>query len=60
MAIEAGTRLGAYEVIDLIGAGGMGEVYRARDLRLGREGGHGAGQRGRSRLVSVSSRPGNR
>jgi serine/threonine protein kinase len=37
MALQAGTRLGAYEVIALIGAGGMGEVYQARDTRLGRD-----------------------
>jgi len=35
--IQAGTRLGPYEVIALIGAGGMGEVYRARDARLQRD-----------------------
>ncbi len=35
--IGAGTRLGPYEVVAPLGAGGMGEVYRARDLRLGRE-----------------------
>jgi len=37
MAIPAGTRLGVYEVASLIGAGGMGEVYKARDTRLNRD-----------------------
>ena len=37
MQLTAGSRLGPYEVIGPIGAGGMGEVYRARDVRLGRE-----------------------
>jgi serine/threonine protein kinase len=36
MTIAAGTRLGSYEVVAQIGAGGMGEVYRARDTRLNR------------------------
>lgn len=35
--IAAGSHIGAYEVLGPIGAGGMGEVYRARDTRLGRE-----------------------
>ena len=37
MAIAPNTRLGSYEILSLIGAGGMGEVYRARDVRLERE-----------------------
>src|ERR1051326_8415439 len=36
MALEAGTRVGPYEVVSAIGAGGMGEVYRGRDTRLDR------------------------
>src|ERR1041385_8235129 len=37
MSIAAGTRIGVYEVVALIGAGGMGEVYKARDTRLNRD-----------------------
>jgi hypothetical protein len=37
MPLAAGSRLGSYEIIALLGAGGMGEVYRARDLTLKRE-----------------------
>lgn len=37
MTLSPGTKLGHYEVVEAIGAGGMGEVYRARDTKLGRE-----------------------
>jgi serine/threonine protein kinase len=37
MPLVPGTKLGPYEIESLLGAGGMGEVYRAHDARLGRE-----------------------
>src|SRR5215468_730190 len=37
MSLSAGTRLGSYEIVEPIGAGGMGEVYRAHDTRLKRD-----------------------
>ncbi len=37
MSLSPGSRLGPYEVTALIGQGGMGEVYRARDTKLGRD-----------------------
>ena len=37
MSLETGRKLAHYEILELIGKGGMGEVYRARDGKLGRD-----------------------
>ena len=37
MPLVSGTNLGSYKIVSLLGAGGMGEVYRARDVRLKRD-----------------------
>ena len=53
MSLSSGAKLGQYEIIAPIGAGGMGEVYRAHDLHLGRGGYRHAGSLGRYRKVAL-------
>jgi serine/threonine protein kinase len=53
MPFATGQRLGPYEIVGLLGAGGMGEVYRARDPRLGREVARDIGRRVGQRSPSL-------
>jgi len=57
MPLLAGSRLGPYEILAPIGAGGMGEVYRARDTRLERTVATKVLPGGGSQEVTMDSRP---
>jgi len=60
MAITIGQQLGSYEIVSQIGSGGMGEVYKARDIRLNRTGvrelSRTCGERGIATLVRKTIR----
>ena len=60
MALPSGTHLGPYEIVSLLGAGGMGEVYRARDtgLKLGfaLKPGHALGIAGKELVIARNQR----
>ncbi len=54
-SLQPGTKLGPYELLSPIGAGGMGEVWKARDTRLGRIVAIKKGPPGRMRLVHITT-----
>src|SRR5439155_540548 len=56
MAVAPGTRIGPYQIIALLGKGGMGEVYRATDSRLGHDGRVKILDLGLAKMVTIDSR----
>ena len=59
MPLAPGTSLGGYEILSLLGVGGMGEVYRARDSRIGREVAEGVSAAHESGLIHRDDKPDN-